>query len=314
VDFPQELEDRRDEARTATLLAGQEQIFRTRRQSYEGQRGILEKRTEQLLAQIEGLEAQIVAADRQIELLDKEEATVAELVGKGLEREARLLELRRRGAALQGSRAEAEAEIARVRQAIGETELRILALDDEQAEKVEAELEKAQAELARVEEELTAAADVLRRREIRAPIAGRVLNLKYFTPGGVIAPGTPILDIVPAEGRLLIEAQLSPLDIDVVRPGLPAEIRLTAYKQRATPIIYGEVLQVSADHVVDERTGQAYYKALVEADPAEMARLEGIELYPGMPAEVMIETGERTFLAYMIQPITDSFNQAFREQ
>jgi HlyD family type I secretion membrane fusion protein len=312
--FPQELEDHRDEARIATLLAGQEQIFRTRRQSYDGQRGILGKRIEQLRAQIEGLEAQIVAADRQIELLRKEEATVAELVGKGLEREARLLELRRRHAALLGSRAESQAEIARVRQTIGETELRILALDDEQAEKVEAELKDVQAELARIEEELTAAADVLRRREIRAPLAGRVLNLKYFTVGGVVAPGTPILDIVPAEDRLLVEAQVSPLDIDVVRPGLPAEIRLTAYKQRATPIIYGRLLQVSADRLVDERTGAAYYKALVEADPDEMARLEAIELYPGMPAEVMIKTGERTFFAYLVQPIADGFNRAFREQ
>jgi HlyD family type I secretion membrane fusion protein len=314
VVFPRELLDHRDEARIATLLAGQEQIFRTRRQSYDGQRGILGKRIEQLRAQIDGLEAQIVAADRQLELLRKEEATVAELVGKGLEREARLLELRRRNAALLGSRAESQAEIARVRQTISETELRILALDDEQAEKVEAELKDVQAELARIEEELTAAADVLRRREIRAPLAGRVLNLKYFTAGGVIAPGTPILDLVPAEDRLIVEAQVSPLDIDVVRPGLPAEIRLTAYRQRATPIIYGRLLQVSADRLLDERTGAAYYKALVEADPDEMARLEGIELYPGMPAEVMIKTGDRTFLAYLVQPIADGFNRAFREE
>lgn len=312
--FPQELEDRRDEARIATLLAGQEQIFRTRRQSYEGQRGILDKRTEQLLAQIDGIEAQIVASERQLELIRKEEATVAGLVAKGLEREARLLELRRRNAALFGARAEGQAEIARVRQAIGETELRILALDDEQDEKVAAELEKVQADLARIEEELTAAADVLRRREIRAPLAGRVLNLKYFTTGGVIAPGTPILDIVPADDRLLIEARVNPIDIDVVRPGLPAEISLTAYSRRATPIIYGELLHISADRFVDERTGAPYYKALVEADPDEMARLDGIELYPGMPADVMIKTGERTFLAYVIQPITDGFRRAFREQ
>ncbi len=312
--FPQELEDRRDAARITNLLVGQEQIFRTRQQSYEGQRDILGKRTEQLEAQIDGLEAQIVAAERQLELIRKEEATVADLVGKGLEREARLLELRRRNAALFGARAEGQAGIARVRQMIGETELQILALDDQKAEKVSAELEDIQAELARVEEELTAAADVLRRREIRAPLAGRVLNLKYFTVGGVIAPGTPILDIVPADDRLLIEAQVSPLDIDTVRPGLPAEIRLTAYKQRATPILYGTLLQISADRFIDERTGNAYYKALAEVDPDELDRLVGIELYPGMPVQVMIKTGERTFFAYLIQPITDGFNQAFREQ
>jgi HlyD family type I secretion membrane fusion protein len=312
--FPPALEAERHEPRIATLLAGQEQIFLTRRQSYQGQRAILAKRIEQLGAQILGLEAQIAAAERQLELLAQEDATVDGLVRKGLEREARLLELRRRGAALDGSRAESLAEIARVRQAIGETELRILALDDEQAERVEAELEKVQAELARVEEELVAAADVLRRRDITAPLAGRVVNLRYFTRGGVIQPATPILDVVPAEDRLLIEAQVSPLDIDVVRPGLEAEIRLSAYKMRATPIIYGRLLQVSADRFVDERTGAAYYKALAEAEPEELARLEGIELYPGMPAEVMIKTGERTFLAYLLQPLADSFARAFREQ
>jgi HlyD family secretion protein len=313
--FPADLEARRGEPRVAMLLANQEEIFATRRQSYGGQRDILHKRIEQLRSQIEGLEAQIVSAERQLELIAAEERTVADLVRKGLERQPRLLDLRRRAAALEGSRAEGRAEIARAEQTIGETELRILALDDEQSEKVATELEKVQAELARTQEELVAAADVLRRRVIAAPIAGTVLNLKFFTPGGVIAPGTPILDIVPAEDRLLIEAQLSPLDIDVVHPGLPAEVRLTAYKQRRTPSLYGHLLQVSADRFIDERSGAPYYKALVEVPAAELARAgDEVALYPGMPTEVMIKTGERTFLDYMMQPLRDSFARAFNEQ
>lgn len=313
--FPQELLDRRDEPRIATILGGQEQIFATRRQSYKGQNEILEARIDQLRSQASGLRAQQASAERQLELIRKEQATVADLVRKGLEREPRLLDLQRRAAALEGARAESLADIARVQQTVGETELQILSLTNDQAEKVAAELKDTQADLAKAEEELGAAADVLRRREIRAPIAGTVFNLRYFTPGGVISPGTPILDIVPSDDRLLVEAQLSPLDIDVVRPGLLAEIRLSAYKQRRMPIIDGRLIQVSADRMVSEKDGSSYYKALVEVDPKELAELEEpVELYPGMPAEVMIKTGQRTFFQYLTSPIHDSFTRAFHEQ
>jgi HlyD family type I secretion membrane fusion protein len=315
VAFPEDLEARRHEPRIATLLGNQEEIFATRRQSYEGQRDILLKQIDQLGSQIEGLEAQIASADRQLALIGKEQKTVAGLVKKGLEREPRLLDLQRRAAALEGSRAESRSGIARAGQAIGEAQLKILALDNERSEKLAAELEKVQADLARTEEELTAAADVLQRRDIVAPIAGTVVNMKYFTAGGVITPGDPILDIVPSEDRLLIEAQVSPLDIDIVRPGLPAEIRFTAFKSRTTPVLDGAVTQVSADRFIDERNGFPYYKALVEVDAREFAEMaEPIELYSGMPTEVMIKTGERSFFEYLMQPVRDSFGRAFHEQ
>ena len=313
--FPQDLEDRRHEPRIATLLSGQEQIFATRRQSYEGQNDILKARIDQLRSQAGGLKAQQASSERQLELIRKEQATVVDLVRKGLEREPRLLDLQRRAAAMEGSRAEAQSEIARVQQTVGETELRILSLDDEHAEKVAAELKDVQADLAKAEEELGASADVLRRRDIRAPLAGTVLNLKFFTPGGVIGPGTPILDIVPQSNQMQIEVQLSPLDIDVVRPGLLAEVRLSAYKQRRMPILDGRLIQVSADRLLNERDGTPYYKGVVEVDPIELSELDdNVELYPGMPADVMIKTGERTFFQYLVSPIRDSFARAFHEQ
>jgi HlyD family type I secretion membrane fusion protein len=315
VVFPPDLEARRNEPRIDTLLSNQEQIFSTRRQSYEGQRDILLKQVEQLQSQIKGLEAQIASADRQMALMQKEQKTVEGLVKKGLEREPRLLDLQRRTAALQGSRAESRSEIARAEQAIGEAQLKILSLDDEQSEKGAAELEKVQADLAKTEEDLAAATDVLKRRDIVAPMAGTVVNMKYFTPGGVITPGNPILDIVPSEDRLLIEAQVSPMDIDIVRPGLPAEVRFTAYKSRRTPVLDGSVLQISADRFIDERQGFPYYKALVSVDARELAEMDDpVELYPGMPTEIMIKTGERTFFEYLIQPVRDSFHKAFHEQ
>jgi HlyD family type I secretion membrane fusion protein len=140
-----------------------------------------------------------------------------------------------------------------------------------------------------------------------------VVGLHFFTIGGVIDPGAPILDIVPESDRLIVEARVSPLNIDVVHPELPAQVRLTAFKQRRTPTVGGRVLQVSADRVVDDKTGSAYYKAEIRIDPAELARLKGVSLYPGMPAEVLIQTGERTFADYLLRPILDSFARAFRE-
>lgn len=312
--FPDELEARRGDPRTGSMLATQEKVFATRRQTYTGQREILETRIGQLGSQIEGLNAQIAAADEQLALLRKEETTVRELVRKGLEREPRLLDLQRRGAALGGARAESQAEIARAQQAIGETRLHILALDDEQSEKTAAELKDVQSDLAKAEEEMTAAEDVLRRREIVAPIDGTVVNMKFVTQGGVVNPGTPILDIVPSNEQLLIEAQINPMDIDVVHPGMLAEVRLTAFKQRRMPVLDGELLELSADRFTDERNGYPYYKALVVVDAGELATLDdGVHLYPGMPMDVMLKTGDRTFLEYLVQPVVDSFHKAFRE-
>jgi HlyD family type I secretion membrane fusion protein len=311
-----ELQGRLGEPRVAKILAGQESIFETRRRSYHGQIDILRQRVEQLRSEIAGLRAQVSSEDRQLALIAEETADVDLLLGKGLERKSRLLALRRQAALLDGSRAQHIAEIARAQQAIGETELEMFSLDDRQAAEVAKELDEVQSQLAETEEELRAAEDVLRRREIRAPIAGTVMDLQFFTEGGVIEPGVPILEIVPESDRLIIEAQVSPLDIDTVEPGLPAQVRLTAFKQRRTPTLDGQVVHVSADRLSDEQaeTATTFYKADVEIDPVALARLDGVSLYPGMPAEVLIQTGERTLADYLIAPVLDSLARAFREE
>jgi HlyD family type I secretion membrane fusion protein len=314
IAFGKELESRLGEPRVADILAGQESIFETRRRSYQGQIEILKQRVEQLRSEIAGLRAQVSSEDRQLALIAEETADVGSLVEKGLERKSRLLALRRQAALLEGSRGEHVAEIARAEQAIGETELEMFSLEDRLAAEVAEELEEVQSQLAETAEELRAAEDTLRRREIRAPIAGTVMDLQFFTDGGVIAPGVPILDLVPESDRLIIEAQVSPLDIDTVELGLPAQVRLIAFKQRSTPTLDGQVIQVSADSLSDEETATTFYKADVEIDPAELARLDGISLYPGMPAEVLIRTGERTLADYLLTPILDSFARAFREE
>ncbi|MGH6916244.1 MAG: HlyD family type I secretion periplasmic adaptor subunit, partial [Geminicoccaceae bacterium] len=226
----------------------------------------------------------------------------------------RLLALQRAQSDIEGDRAERRARIARTHQAIGETELQIIAQGTALLNDANEELSRVQAELAEVEQRLAASRDVLARTQIRAPSAGTVVELRFHTPGGVIRPGEPVLDIVPDDEELLVDARLSPLDIDVVAAGLPAQIILPAFKQRHLPRIEGRVRRISADAIVDPHSGERYFEARIEIDPAQLAALEpAIELSAGMPAEVYITIAERTMLDYLLQPVFDSLRRAFRE-
>jgi HlyD family secretion protein len=315
ISFPDWLIEATGEDATALeAMVAQRQLFRTRAQGLAGRRGILDQRIAQLREEIAGLEAQIAADGRQIALIGEEIEGLDLLYRKGLATKTRLLALQRERSDIEGDRAERRARIARAQQAIGETELQIMAQGTALLEDANEELSRVQAELAEVEQRLAASRDVLARTLIRAPSAGTVVELRFRTPGGVIRPGEPILDIVPDDEDLLVDARLSPLDIDVVAVGLPAQIILPAFKQRHLPRIEGRVRQISADAIVDPHNGERYFEARIEVDPAQLAALgPAVTLTPGMPAEVYITTAERTMLDYLLQPLRDSLRRAFRE-
>jgi HlyD family type I secretion membrane fusion protein len=147
-----------------------------------------------------------------------------------------------------------------------------------------------------------------------SPLAGTVTNLRFFTVGGVIKPGEAVLDVIPLNELLVIECQINPTDIDIVGVGMDAEVRLTAFKQRVMPVLIGRVANVSPDIFQQDRTGAPYYKATVNIDPSQLVKLDGLSLQPGMPAEVLILSGERTMYHYLADPIRQSFRRAFREQ
>jgi len=153
----------------------------------------------------------------------------------------------------------------------------------------------------------------IERNVVIAPQDGTVMNLRIHTLGGVIPPGGAIFDLVPVHDELVLEVKVQPIDIDEVRPGLPATVRFVAYKQRTTPTVEGKVTRVSADAVTDERTGIPYFLATVEVTADQLAQVPQVKLYPGMPVEADIVTGKRTMLAFLMQPFTDSFARAFRE-
>lgn len=308
-----------DRAMVADAWRGQLNIFRARRQALEGQGAVLRQRIEQYRQEIAALRAQIASHDRQLTLIAEELRDVQHLFDRGLQRKARLLELQRAQARLSGLRGEHQAMVTRARQGMAGTELEIITLRNERLREVMQELREVQASLLDVQERLIAAASTLERTEIIAPQSGVVVGLGVHTPGAVIAPGERILDIVPQESRLMVEARVRPQDIDVVHQGLAAHVRLTAFNQRDMPVVSGRVTLVSADRMREERRQNAgelahegYYLARIELDRESLSGL-GASLYPGMPAEAMIVTGSRTALDYVLAPITSALGRAMRE-
>jgi HlyD family secretion protein len=312
--LPPELAGREAEPQVAELIAGQRRILAARNEVAEGQAAILEQRIGQYEAEIVSLEAQAASGREQLQLISEELKGVAELFRKGLEKKARLLALQREAARLQGLQGDYAGRVTRARQGIAQTRMEMLAQRQERDAETVSELRQSEVELAELSERLRIAEARLTRTEIIAPQDGIVLNLRYFTAGGVVEPGAAILDIVPESERLVIDAQLDPVNIDEVHPGLTAQLRLTAFKQRITPVLPGRVTQVSADALSDERTGRRYYTARIEIDPEELERFGAAKLYPGMPVDVMIETGRRTALEYLLTPVSESFDRAFREE
>ena len=296
------------------VLAQQRDHFATRAANDESRRAILKKRGAQLEKQIAGAQRQLAGTRRQAALIREEITMVERLVRRGYERKPRLLALQRAEAELVGTEGELVASIARSQEAIAETELTILNITTERLEEVASELSNVRAERLEVEERLKESLDRVHRTEIVAPVGGTVINLRHKTTGGVIGPGEAVLDIVPAEDKLIIDAQVSPHDIDDVRIGLSAYVVFPSYPQRHLMRIDGQVTHVSADVLEDERSGASYYLAKIEVDRAQLQTVAPeIELTPGLPAEVFITTGDRTLLEYLLQPLRETLERSLRE-
>ena len=293
---------------------GQVSQFDSRRAALEGQRNVIREKINQLGSQIVGGEAQVKAFTDQISSIRAEAKDIAPLVERGLIARPRILQLERTAFGLEGQIADAMANIAKARQAIAEQQQQIAQLDNDRMADVTKDLRDTQAKMLEVIPKAMNAKAVLGRMEIRSPYAGRVVALTVFSVGGVIQRGEKILDIVPDQDSLTIEAQIAVEDISDIRPNMRAEVHLTAYKQRIVPIIHGDVIQVSADRLTDPKTNNPYYVAFVRIDAEELAAMPNIKLYPGMPATVMIPTIQRTALDYIVGPLVMSFNHSFRQK
>jgi HlyD family secretion protein len=234
-------------------------------------------------------------------------------VEKGLERRPRLLNLEREAADIEGRRGEIAAQISRAEQVISESQTNLLKLENDRQNEISQALREAQSQIFQLRDRLQTANDQLARTAVKAPEDGVVTDLKVHTPGGVIGAGAPLMDLVPRQDRLVITARVRPEDIDVVRPGLEADVNLLPYNQRRVAPLHGTVTRVSADRLLDKRTDQPYYATKIRVQDPQADGHDPIKIVPGMPAQVFIKTGRGTVALYALKPLLDSFNNAFRE-
>lgn len=312
--MPSQLAARKKDPEVQDIWEGQVKQFETRRAALEGQRNLIREKINQLQSQIVGAEGQVKSYTDQLKSVRSEIESVAALVEKNLLPRPRLLQLERAAFNLEGQIADATASIAKFKQAQGEQDLQIAQLDNDRMADITKELRETQARLLEVIPKRMNAEVVLSRIDIRSPYNGQVVGLTVFSKGAVIQRGEKILDIVPDAERLTIEAQVPVEDISEVRPDMKAEVHLTAYKQRLVPVVSGIVTQVSADRLVDQKTNNPYFVALVTLDEDELRKLPQVKLYPGMPATVMIPTEARTAFDYFVGPLVMSFKKAFRQK
>ena len=314
IAFSEDMTARWQDKVVAEAMAAQQQMLAARWRAHDGAIAILNKRIAQLGNEIGAEKALLESAVAQGRFTKTELKNVRRLYKKGYERLPRVLELQRSLADLTGRANNARSNIARLDHAIGSAKLEIGALSDARQAEIARELQEALPLDANLTDRTRAAQDVKDRNVITAPQDGTVVGLKVFTIGGVVGPGQALMDIVPSNDSLLVEAKVKPADIDSVRKGPAARVRLTAYKTSNVSSIKGQVVHVSADQLIDPRTGEPYFASRIKVDAEELAALDGVKLQPGMPAEVMIVTGERRAIDYFMAPLSDRMRRAFREQ
>ena len=299
--------------RAVDAMQSQNQVFSARRNAHEGKIAVLNQRVSQLGEQARGIEALRAGKEKLVKSYAEEISDLSELLKEGFVDRQRLRELERHLAGTEGEVAEHISAIARLKIQQGETRLEILQLQKEMHTSVVDELGKLQIEVYDLEERIRAAADRTDRIEIRSPVSGVVMGKTVTTVGEVVSRGEPLMYVVPQAEELIVEAQVSLVDIDRVHNGQSADIRFSAFKSTTTPVIDGTVVSVSADAIINEQSGVSYYLARVEVTPEGYDMLDDLTLVPGMPAEVLINTGSRTLFQYLTQPIRNAFARSLIE-
>ena len=300
-----------------SALQGQRLLFDARRNSASTERGILSQRIAQYNEQIGGVRSQISSNRRQQDLTIQELDGLKSLTERGFVSINRIRAIERSAAQLDGDYGSYRSDIARSSQAVGEARMQILAVDRRLAEDTATQLRDTQVKLAELQPRLVATRDQLARSVVRAPSAGRVVGLKVFTVGGVLAPGDMLMEVVPQNRALVIDAKVPPTDADDLYPGMETQVRFPALQERNMPILMGKISKVSADGFEDERTGVRYFRIEVIVPPAELEKISKIRgdtgLKAGLPAQVLVPLRKRTALSYLVEPLMQTFWRAGRE-
>jgi HlyD family type I secretion membrane fusion protein len=316
VAYPPDLLSRRGDPDIASIVNAQELTFEAWRRDVDTATAGLNDGISALKERLTAARVEKESTEKQIELVDEELSSKNELLPKGLIRKSEILALQRAKATLQGDLGRHIGEIGDSTDQIAKTEQQIIGVRTNSAKEAVEQFHQVRADIADVRQRIRTQEDVLNRVNIVAPVGGIVVKLRYHTPGGVIEPGKAILEIVPAKVDLVIEVRVRPQDIDHVKLGQEASIRMTALNRRTTPTLLGHVIYVSADVLPDDAqaiVGRDVYVVRVALDKKQHGTIREFRPKPGMPAEVYIKTSERTFFQYIIQPIEDSMSRAFRE-
>lgn len=313
VYLPDSLDISLDQTRINEAISTQIRILHANQQALSGQDAIFDQRMMEIENEIVGLDGKVGADAQQLSLIKEEIAGVRDLVAKGLAPKPRLLALQRAEAELNGSRSGTIAAIARSRQAIGKVRLQQEELRLEADRRIASELKVTRETRLDLRERLNVARDVQARTELRTPIAGVVVNKQIFTVNGVVNPGQVLMEIVPQDDRLIVEAMVRPADIDEVSVGLPARVRFSAFSRRGTEMTKGEVISVSADRLIEQRSGQSYYLARIAFEEGALGAAGDEVIVPGMQAEVFVVTKSRTLMSYLLEPLLQNFERGLKE-
>jgi HlyD family type I secretion membrane fusion protein len=310
--FPDELEQLRFMPTVARAITDQIKEFEERRISLRGQVSLLESKITQYQSEITGLVAEQTATKEQLHWILEELRALRQLLDRNLVQKSRVMALEREKSRLEGAVGRSTADQAKAKNGIEEARLQIRQLRQKFLQEVGAQILDIRQKIADLREKIRVAKDVFDRLVITAPVSGTVQNLRFFTLGGVIKGGEPLLDIVPEDDALIIQAHVSPHDVESLFPGMRAEIRLPAFRTSSLPLIMGNVYSVSRDRLIDETTKEPYFLAQVVVEDLPKAIRE--RLTAGMPAEALFPTGERTLLNYLLRPLQDRMLSALREK
>lgn len=314
LEFPADLVELADRVPDyAAQLQAERVLFQARREALTQEVALLDEQNTQIDNRIAGIGAQIASLDEQLGLIGRQLADQEQLLSQRLTQSSQVLTLQREKAGLEGQRARLSAEVAELRGQAAGNKIEMLQLQTQRREEAVTQLREMQFQEIDLAERRLSLIETLSRLDVRAPVDGIVYDLKVFARQAVVQPAQELMQIVPQDQPLVVSTRVNPINIDEVHVGQEAVLRFSAFDQRTTPELRGQVTRISADVLTDEATGQLYYAVEILPHPAELEKIGDLVLLPGMPVEAFLQTGERTAFAYLTQPLMTFFNRAFRE-
>ncbi|MGL1919996.1 MAG: HlyD family type I secretion periplasmic adaptor subunit [Hyphomicrobiales bacterium] len=316
IDFqiPDSLMNKNEDINADQIIDSQKQLLSARTEMETAQIAQLKKRIIQNKDLINGLQALQATKQQQLNLINNELVSFTKLEKDGYATKAQLQAKKRESLQVEGEIAERLYEVLRIETSNSETEIQIIQIKQDHLEKILSELKQMDSQIQELEQQKITSLNQLSRVEITAPISGIIHNSQLHTRGGVVTPAIELMQIIPQNENLIIETKLDPANIDQVHFGQLATVRLSAFNQKTTPELSGVVDKISANIIQDQVTGGVYYQVMVTIEPSELLKLGGLSLVPGMPAEVFMKTQDRTVMNYLLKPLADQLNRAFREE